>query len=361
MVKLQERLPFHDRHRLVEVGGRNRAYLEEEVDVKWQHVFPNKSKGMKLEWIPLVEALHLFDDVAIGLFIFAHLYHLLYEMTRGLALASMVATAEATRQGVGPSQALGENEDVFEMFSESEAKAGPEVETRISRQASSRVMESSDSEVEKRSKARHDDILLVRSLILFLRMKASVEGHQSDKKVISKISEELKSFPLPKAAKLLTLVAEDLIVFNILVVSEVTNPKASLISSLTSKPTFSKAAAIILLRSIAAESSFSIITDVITAVVAFGGTGVMPPPLASLPATTLIHKLVTDLNIFKSSVGSPKNGCRGIFLLPLALNHFKILRRCYKEKHTWTSTNLQQLVEEESTVKDMIMVAAAEI
>lgn len=57
---------------------------------------------------------------------------------------------------MGPSQALGETEDVFEMFSESEAKAGPEVETRISRQASSRVMESSDSEVEKRSKARHD-------------------------------------------------------------------------------------------------------------------------------------------------------------------------------------------------------------
>lgn len=37
------------------------------------------------------------------------------------------------------------------------------------------------------------------------------------------------------------------------------------------------------------------------------------------------------------------------------------MMRCYKEKHTWTSTNLQQFVEEESTVKDMIMVVAAEI
>ncbi|KAM2156727.1 hypothetical protein ACFX1R_042379 [Malus domestica] len=46
-----------------------------------KHVFPNKSKRVKLEWIPLVEALHSFDNVAIGHFL-AHLYHLLYEMTR---------------------------------------------------------------------------------------------------------------------------------------------------------------------------------------------------------------------------------------------------------------------------------------
>ncbi|KAM1560790.1 hypothetical protein ACFX1Z_003998 [Malus domestica] len=29
-----------------------------------KHVFPNKSKGVKVEWIPLVEALHNFDNVA---------------------------------------------------------------------------------------------------------------------------------------------------------------------------------------------------------------------------------------------------------------------------------------------------------
>ncbi|XP_048445099.1 uncharacterized protein LOC125479610, partial [Pyrus x bretschneideri] len=51
-----------------------------------KHVFPNKSKEMKVEWIPLVEALHNFDDMATGPFILFHLYHLLFEMTRGKPL-----------------------------------------------------------------------------------------------------------------------------------------------------------------------------------------------------------------------------------------------------------------------------------
>ncbi|KAB2635987.1 S2-RNase [Pyrus ussuriensis x Pyrus communis] len=52
------------------------------VDWLNKHVFPNKSKGVKLQWIPLVNALHSFDDVAIGPFNLAHLYHLLHEMTK---------------------------------------------------------------------------------------------------------------------------------------------------------------------------------------------------------------------------------------------------------------------------------------
>lgn len=48
-----------------------------------KHVFPNKSKIVKLEWIPLVEALHFFDDIVTGPFILAHLYHILYEITKG--------------------------------------------------------------------------------------------------------------------------------------------------------------------------------------------------------------------------------------------------------------------------------------
>lgn len=47
-----------------------------------KHVFPNKSKGVKLEWIHLVEALHFFNDVATKPFILAYLYHLFYEMTK---------------------------------------------------------------------------------------------------------------------------------------------------------------------------------------------------------------------------------------------------------------------------------------
>ncbi|KAM1285135.1 hypothetical protein ACFX2J_027737 [Malus domestica] len=49
-----------------------------------KHVFPNKSKGVKVEWIPLVEALHNFEDVATGPFLLSHFYHLLFEMTQGV-------------------------------------------------------------------------------------------------------------------------------------------------------------------------------------------------------------------------------------------------------------------------------------
>lgn len=38
---------------------------------------------MKMEWVTLVDALHSFDDVATWHFIIAHLYHLLFEMTKG--------------------------------------------------------------------------------------------------------------------------------------------------------------------------------------------------------------------------------------------------------------------------------------
>ncbi|KAM2147821.1 hypothetical protein ACFX1Q_004522 [Malus domestica] len=48
-----------------------------------KHVFPNKSKGVKVEWILLVEVLLNFDDVATGPFLLSHLYHLLFEMTQG--------------------------------------------------------------------------------------------------------------------------------------------------------------------------------------------------------------------------------------------------------------------------------------
>ncbi|KAM1748105.1 hypothetical protein ACFX12_009131 [Malus domestica] len=47
-----------------------------------KHVFPNKSKRVRVEWIPLVEVLHNFDDVATGPFLLSHLYHLLFYMTR---------------------------------------------------------------------------------------------------------------------------------------------------------------------------------------------------------------------------------------------------------------------------------------
>lgn len=36
-----------------------------------------------MEWVPLVEVLHSFDEVATEPFILAHLYHLFYEITSG--------------------------------------------------------------------------------------------------------------------------------------------------------------------------------------------------------------------------------------------------------------------------------------
>lgn len=58
-----------------------------------KYVFPNKSKGEKLEWIPLLEVLHSFDYVATWPFIKAHLYHLLYEMTMGQPFESKINRA----------------------------------------------------------------------------------------------------------------------------------------------------------------------------------------------------------------------------------------------------------------------------
>lgn len=66
------------------------------------------------------------------------------------------ATAEATRQRLGLSRAPGKDENISEMFSEFEVKAGPGAGTTTSRRANMRVVESFDSEPNKRSKARQD-------------------------------------------------------------------------------------------------------------------------------------------------------------------------------------------------------------
>ncbi|CAN6587046.1 unnamed protein product [Malus baccata var. baccata] len=147
----------------------------------------------------------------------------------------------------------------------------------------------------------------------------------------------------------------------------------------------------------------------------------MPPLMASLPATTYLHELVREFGQIRTKLQSPRcpsepqhlqDQCRifkefmqmdfsasfSLKALQAAeraltelyqaqqmtkvqyesfISFFKNLRalrdqhlkaerqankvRCYKEKHTWTSTTLQQLVEEGSTMKDRIIVVAAEI
>ncbi|KAM1184197.1 hypothetical protein TB1_013028 [Malus domestica] len=172
---------------------------------------------------------------------------------------------------------------------------------------------------------------------------------------------------------------------------------------------------------LAAESSHSFPAEVAAAAVASCGASVMPPLMASLPATTYLHELVREFGQIRTKLQSPRcpsepqhlqDQCRifkefmqmdfsasfSLKALQAAeraltelyqaqqmtkvqyesfISFFKNLRalrdqhlkaerqankvRCYKEKHTWTSTTLQQLVEEGSTMKDRIIVVAAEI
>ncbi|KAB2629109.1 hypothetical protein D8674_033904 [Pyrus ussuriensis x Pyrus communis] len=95
-----------------------------------KHVFPNKSMGVKVEWIPLVEALHNFDDVVdVGL-----------DKEAGDAFILQEAEAEAVRQGAG------EGRDVFKLFGDSEGEVEPVVETRATRRT--RAMSSTAPPVE---------------------------------------------------------------------------------------------------------------------------------------------------------------------------------------------------------------------
>lgn len=64
------------------------------------------------------------------------------------------AATEAVRQGVGSSQAAGDVGDIAELFSELEAKAGPEVETRAPRRAKASIVESLESEPKERSQTQ---------------------------------------------------------------------------------------------------------------------------------------------------------------------------------------------------------------
>lgn len=66
------------------------------------------------------------------------------------------ATIEVTRQGAGQSQGLGEIENVSKIFNDFEIEAGLEAETMTSQSANPMVVESSNSESEERSKAKHD-------------------------------------------------------------------------------------------------------------------------------------------------------------------------------------------------------------
>ncbi|KAB2631952.1 TMV resistance protein N-like [Pyrus ussuriensis x Pyrus communis] len=201
-----------------------------------KHVFPNKSKAIKVEWIPLVEVLHSFDDDLLyemtkedtsvfykekfisciqqrdlvwgvrsdyyecGL----EVYHLnFYSRQLGFGQAKWTkkygedikeshnqldvgldektvdelvlqdVAVEVTRLGAG------EGEDISELFGDSEAEVKPEVETRAPRQARATMVETSEPQATKKLAFVSRDEPL------------GAEMHQNDQKLLFTIIKEL--------------------------------------------------------------------------------------------------------------------------------------------------------------------------
>ncbi|KAB2623861.1 hypothetical protein D8674_041448 [Pyrus ussuriensis x Pyrus communis] len=131
-----------------------------------KHVFPNKSKEMKVEWIPLVEALHNFDDMATGPFILFHLYHLLFEMTRGKPLKlTSIGQPGWSNYSNSAEIDIGQDEDAADAFVLQEAAAKAEgqdskdeaelvVEPWATRRTHATIMETSEFEPEELPRAQ---------------------------------------------------------------------------------------------------------------------------------------------------------------------------------------------------------------
>lgn len=67
------------------------------------------------------------------------------------ALVLQEAVIEAARQDARSSQAVEDDEDITELFGDSEVEAEPKVETRASRQAKTIVVKTSESEPEEQT------------------------------------------------------------------------------------------------------------------------------------------------------------------------------------------------------------------
>ncbi|KAM1125203.1 hypothetical protein ACFX2B_040027 [Malus domestica] len=73
----------------------------------------------------------------------------------GNELVLQEVTATTTMQEASSNHALEDTENIYEMFSESKSKVGPEANTKAPYRASPSAIKSSDFEPERRSKARH--------------------------------------------------------------------------------------------------------------------------------------------------------------------------------------------------------------
>ncbi|KAB2625669.1 hypothetical protein D8674_017329 [Pyrus ussuriensis x Pyrus communis] len=271
------------------------------------------------------------------------------------------------RKETGFSHVLEDAGNIFEMFSESETELGPEVETRASRRVMYAVVESFDSNPEGRSQARLDPPTLRATPAKKNQldstpkeMNAGVEGQQSDNEVIYKILEELKASSEGSGKSSQSVIGA----------LRIPIPRPRKVAT--------------------AEFSPSVPAEVANIAAASSGTSVMPHPVASRPAMASLPKLRMDANgfFYPFSLKALQDAEKAFTELyqaqqmtkvhyesfisfyenrrDLRDRHLKVERqankvRCYKGKHIRTSTTLQQLVEEGSTMDDRIMVVAAEI
>ncbi|KAB2625602.1 hypothetical protein D8674_017262 [Pyrus ussuriensis x Pyrus communis] len=193
-------------------------------------------------------------------------------------------------------------------------------------------------------------------------MLASKEGQQSDKEVIAKILEKLKA---SKVEETFQIEPSSLLTQPVHLFPFWAEPSES------SWPAVSRPR-----KNVVVKSSLSIFVDA-----AFDSAGVMPHPLASLSATASLLELVKEFRQIRtklrsSSLKTLQDAERALTDLYQTqqmtkeqyvsfisfFENLKTLRDQHlKKNHSRTSTTLHQLVEEGSTMKDRIMVVAAEI
>ncbi|KAB2615169.1 S2-RNase [Pyrus ussuriensis x Pyrus communis] len=275
------------------------------------------------------------------------------------------AVVEAARQEAGSSQVAGDTRDISELFEDSEAEAGPEVETQAPWWTKATVVESLESETEERPQPHLARLGLratpprkrTRPLATNKHAPTSKEGQDHPTRAFFSSSPSRASFslsgqafkvppflshsefvlkssltgtytlsfqysPMHEAAKEPSKTFGEPIVLEIPVVSEVTSLRAPLAVSRASQPSSPKTAATIeasgvtgipIPRSkktnttIAHAFSTSGPPSPLPSEAASRGVGVMPLPLAFIPAIASLLDLVREFGQIPIRLRSPRH------------------------------------------------------
>ncbi|KAB2615662.1 hypothetical protein D8674_022250 [Pyrus ussuriensis x Pyrus communis] len=312
------------------------------------------------------------------------------------ALVLQKATVEAARQEVGSSQATGDAGYISELFSKSEVKVGPEVEIRAFRQAKVTVVESSESEPEERPQAQPalpgPRVTPTKKMIRAQTSQASKPSSthpQEDIEVLAKILEELKArggTSIPQVEQSSSPSSSSLPPPMVITPTSHFNPTTrkmlhymeddSTSTTHQPPPAFGEPRYLSVTRipiprprktyaaTFAYESLPSIFTEDVSAAITSGGAGVMPQPFAFIIAMTSFPELVREFGKIKTKLRSPRHPFEPQHLQDLHrqmsnvqyesfISFFENLK-ALRDQHLW-------LVEEDSAMKDCIMVVAAEI